>query len=74
MKPGYSKILVDDIVIPLQGASKYGCRLDFQVMALCAAVERTVPQWHALAESVGLKVDKVWSADPTSEGLVEISL
>jgi hypothetical protein len=74
MKPGYSKILINEFAIPGRRASAFATRSDFMVMALAGAVERTEKQWHKLLESVGLKIDRVWTAEPDSQSVIEASL
>ena len=54
MGPG-SKILVDDIIVPIQGAHWRTVQLDMLMMSACGAIERTEEQWHALFGSVGMK-------------------
>jgi hypothetical protein len=74
MKPGYSKILINEFAIPGRRASAFATRSDFMVMALAGAVERTEKQWHKLLESVGLKIDRIWTAEPDSQSVIEASL
>jgi hypothetical protein len=74
MQPGYSKILINEIAIPGRGASAFATRSDFMVMALAGAVERTEKQWHELLESVGLKIDRIWTAEPDPQSVIEASL
>ena len=74
MKPGYSKILVNDFAIPPKGASSFATHSDFMVMALAGAVERTEKHWRDLVGSVSLQIDQIWTGEPTSESIVEIGL
>ncbi|KAF2829409.1 o-methyltransferas-like protein [Ophiobolus disseminans] len=74
MKPGYSKVLINEFSIPGRGASAFTMRSDFMVMALAGAVERTENQWHVLLNSAGLKIDRIWTAEPESESIIEASL
>jgi hypothetical protein len=39
MKPGYSKILINEFAIPGRRASAFATRSDFMVMALAGAVD-----------------------------------
>ncbi|KAK3934823.1 O-methyltransferase [Diplogelasinospora grovesii] len=60
MKPGYSKILVNEFNIPVKGACTFVTHSDFMVMSVNAAVERTQRQWYDLIESVeGLKIERI---------------
>ncbi|KAL8790085.1 MAG: hypothetical protein Q9213_000787 [Squamulea squamosa] len=53
---GHSVILIDDMVIPNQGASWRATQLDFTMMAAFAAMERTERQWHSLMAAAGLEI------------------
>nr|WPM83325.1 ProsF [Phaeosphaeria sp.] len=74
MKPGYSKILINEFNIPLKGACTFATHSDFMVMSVNAAVERTERQWYALIESAGLKIDKIWTLEPDAESLLEVTI
>lgn len=41
-------------------------------MSVNAAVERTEKQWYDLIESVGLKIDRIWTLEPDSESILEV--
>ncbi|KAE8399984.1 O-methyltransferase [Aspergillus pseudonomiae] len=58
MAPGYSKILINEIVIPKTGAHWEATAMDILITVHLAAGVRTEQQWHQLIESVGLKVAK----------------
>ncbi|PKX97732.1 S-adenosyl-L-methionine-dependent methyltransferase [Aspergillus novofumigatus IBT 16806] len=74
MKPGYSRILINEFSIPLRGACTFATHSDFFVMSVNAAVERTEKQWYDLIESVGLKIDRIWTLEPDSESILEVSI
>lgn len=60
MKKGYSRILIDDVVIPEKGAGVIETGSDFLMMVSCAGKERVEREWRELIESVeGLKVERV---------------
>ncbi|KAL8829948.1 MAG: hypothetical protein Q9191_001720 [Dirinaria sp. TL-2023a] len=71
MKPGYSKLLVNEWVLPEAGVPLYPALLDINMMALFSGMQRTQTQWKDLLESVGLKIVKFWSVGPEVEGLIE---
>ncbi|KAL4804202.1 S-adenosyl-L-methionine-dependent methyltransferase [Aspergillus unguis] len=73
MKPGYSKLLVNENVIPDTGAYWETTSLDLIMMQIGAA-ERTERQWHTLLESAGLKIIKIWTAQRGVESLIECEL
>lgn len=70
MKPGYSKLLINENVIPNTGAYWETTSLDLIMMFICSG-ERTEKQWHALLESSGLKITKIWTAQRGVESLIE---
>ena len=72
MKPGYSKLLINDIVLPDKGATRFATQSDINMMALLAAVERSEGQWRALLERAGLRIVKVWQGTP--ESVIEAEL
>jgi hypothetical protein len=74
MKPGYSKILINENVIPDTDADWQTTSLDIIMMSLFASQERTERQWHALAESAGLKIVNIFTAEKGVESLIECEL
>lgn len=72
MKPGYSKLLIHEMIVPEQGASKFHAQLDITMMAFNGGLERTAEQWRGLLENAGLEVVKVWEpVDDGADGIVE---
>jgi demethylsterigmatocystin 6-O-methyltransferase len=55
-----SHLLIDDIVIPNIGARAWTTRLDFTMLALLGAQERSEEDWIKLLDSVGLKIVKIY--------------
>ncbi|EED19714.1 O-methyltransferase, putative [Talaromyces stipitatus ATCC 10500] len=74
MKPGYSKVLINENVIPDMDADWQTTSLDFIMMSVFASKERTERQWHALVESAGLKIVKIFTAEKGVESLIECEL
>lgn len=74
MRPGYSKILLNEFAIPDRNACAFSMRSDFMVMALAGAVERTESEWKKLLEATGLKIDRIWTAEPESHSIIEASM
>lgn len=74
MKSGYSKILINDFVIPDQNPPWLMTSLDLIMMAMSAATERTSKQWQELLSSVGLKIVQIWSHPDSTESLIEAEL
>jgi len=55
-----STILIDEMIIPSQGAHWRQTQMDLLMMANAAAVERTEKEWRALLESAGMKIKKIY--------------
>ncbi|KAL9043528.1 MAG: hypothetical protein Q9214_003288 [Letrouitia sp. 1 TL-2023] len=71
MRKGYSKLLLHEAVLPDINVPAYGAFLDISMMALETGAERTSKQWHDLLGSVGLRIEKIWSADGGLESIIE---
>ena len=74
MTKGYSKLLINEMVVPPKGASVIATESDLNVMAVVAGMERTEKQWYALLESVGLQITKIWTKAEDSESIIEAEL
>lgn len=74
MTEGYSKILLNELVIPDQGASLVAVQSDITMMACLAAIERSKRQWHELIDAAGLKIEKIWTDVPEAESIMEVIL
>lgn len=74
MKKGYSKLLLNEFILPNQGCPLFPAGFDLQMMAMHAAQERTETQWKQLLESVGLQVIKFWIPSGGGEGIIEAEL
>ncbi|OAX79907.1 hypothetical protein ACJ72_05771 [Emergomyces africanus] len=72
MTPGYSKLLLHEMVVLEQGASQFQAQLDMTMMAFNSGMERTSQQWRGLLEKVGLTVVKFREpVDEGGDGIVE---
>lgn len=74
MKRGYSKVLINENVIPDTNAYWETTSLDIIMMADFASQERTARHWHALIQSAGLRITKIWTAQRGVESLIECEL
>ena len=54
-----SVILIDEIVIPNEGANWRQTQLDLAMMATLAGMERTEGQWRQLLTRAGLVVNEI---------------
>jgi hypothetical protein len=60
MQPGYSRLLINEYVVPDVGASWSVTSMDWLMLALGAVRERTERDWNQLLRSVGLRIVKIW--------------
>ena len=74
MMPGYSKIIVNELVLPDQGCGMIAAQLDIAMMACFAATERSERQWHEVVDSAGLEIEKIWTDVPEAESIIELAL
>ncbi|KAI9686054.1 MAG: hypothetical protein M1822_004037 [Bathelium mastoideum] len=72
MKPGYSKILLNECVVADENPAWQHTSLDTQMLVITAAQERTESQWHKLIASAGLKVAGIWTKGKGNEGIIEV--
>lgn len=59
MKKGYSRILINDFVIPDKGANLFQASFDLWMMADSTGQERTIKEWNELFHATGLKLVEV---------------
>lgn len=74
MEKGYSRILIDDYVLPNTGASFLGASMDVMMMMYASGIERTMRQWESLLETSGLEIVKVWGVESGHEQVIECQL
>jgi hypothetical protein len=70
MIPGYSKLIINDLVLPDMGASEMQTRFDLAMMTINSGMERSASEFNQLLEKAGFKVTGVW-AWPDKDGIVE---
>ena len=71
MKPGYSKLLVNEIIVPAKGAHMACTGLDLVMMAAFAATQRTEDGWRHLLEGAGFQIVGIWEGESGGESLIE---
>lgn len=76
MKPGYSKILINENVIPRRGAHWEATSLDMVMLPGFSSKERTRRDWHQLIEKAGLEIVQIWESEDAHgvECLIEVEL
>jgi hypothetical protein len=72
MKPGYSRFLVHENVIPPMSPDDEQTTLDLIMMTNYAGKERTAAQWsELLEEKCGFKIVKTWTPIDGIESVIE---
>jgi hypothetical protein len=74
MKQGYSKILINDYVVPDQGAHAAQTALDWELMASLGSRHRTVAEHTALYAGVGLEIKRIWRHPHSLDSVIELEL
>ncbi|KAF4637258.1 hypothetical protein G7Y89_g832 [Cudoniella acicularis] len=71
MEPGYSKLLLHELILPDKEALTVHASFDLAVMIFNSGTLRTRKQWGRLLESAGLELVKVWVPEKDTDGIVE---
>ena len=71
MKPGYSRVIIIDFVLPDTNVPRMQAAMDIQMMSIGAGVERSEQQWRELLLNAGLKVIGIWNVSPNMESIIE---
>ena len=74
MTPKYSKLLINEFVIPDTGAHWISTTVDIIMMALYSSGERREQDWRKLLEGAGFRIIKIWTVEPGAESLIEAEL
>ena len=74
MIPGYSKILINDLVVTQQKQGLFMTMSDMNMLALLGSMERSEKQWHELMEKAGLVIVKMWTKEARYESIIEVML
>ncbi|KAL8715416.1 MAG: hypothetical protein Q9220_000750 [cf. Caloplaca sp. 1 TL-2023] len=72
IKPGYSKLLIDEMVVLEIGASEKVIMRDIAMLGMSGGLERTERQWVSLLESAGLRIEKIWPVTGVEESIIEV--
>ncbi|KXG53248.1 Plant methyltransferase dimerization [Penicillium griseofulvum] len=74
MKRGFSRVIMEEYILPDQNARSLPCMTDIAVMVFCSGLERTRQRWSNLLTSVGLRVIKFWVREGDGLGIIEAEL
>ena len=70
MKLGYSKIIINEMVLPDKGITLTAAQIDITMMCALAATERTEGQWRQIIDSAGLMIEKIWTKVQEDESIM----
>ena len=71
MDPSYSRLLIDEWVLPDMGVSQKSASMDCNMMLLFNASERTKMQWETLLDAAGLEIVDIFSTPGAAESVIE---
>lgn len=74
MSKGYSRLLINEIVIPRTGANWHQTSVDLMMMGLLSSRERTEEGWEEFLQSAGFKVVNFWQSLAAYENVIEAEL
>lgn len=71
MTPGYSKLILNEVVLPDKGCSWQHAALDITMMTSFSGLLRTEERWHSLLTSSGLQQIIFWYPPDGADGVIE---
>lgn len=71
MKPKYSKLIVQGIVMPDANVPLSQSGLDLAMLFSHNGVQRSRAQWQGLLEAAGLRIIKFWTPPGTGNAMIE---
>lgn len=74
MTKGYSKLLINDMILPDTDCSFLQASYDITMMAIHTGMERSRSQWTALLDEAGFEVVRFWVPPGNAEEIVEAVL
>ena len=73
MEPGYSRILIHEVLVNDRAPSLTVTTLDLTMMALFSTLERSEEQFRKLINGVeGLRITKIWKNRQAVESIIEV--
>ncbi|KAI1259429.1 putative hydroxyindole O-methyltransferase [Xylariaceae sp. FL1019] len=74
LKPGYSRILLNEIVLSEDHPTLAATSMDMMMLAHFAVRERTEADWKRIIESAGLRVSGIYAYPGSAECVIEAEL
>lgn len=73
MSPGYSKLLIHELILPDIGATEIQARFDLVMMTFNGGMERSRTQWTKLLQEAGFTNIKLWE-HYDHDGIIEAEI
>ncbi|KAG9253823.1 O-methyltransferase-domain-containing protein [Emericellopsis atlantica] len=74
MTPGYSKLLIYEVVLPARGATHLMTTLDLALMSCTSGLERTEGAWRGLLDAEGFKIVSISRHPRAVESVIEVEV
>lgn len=74
MKPAYSRILVEEVVIRDNHPSQLSCAIDMRMLWNFGSGERSEREWQQLFSSVGMKINQIWYPMRDGASVIEVDV
>lgn len=75
MVPGYSKLIIHELILPEMNCDKTSAIFDLTMMAFNAGMERTAAQWRELLGQAGFQNIRIRTAhEVAADGVIEATL
>ena len=71
MLPGYSKLLVANIILPDENVPLRQSGLDIAMLCMHSGSQRSEAEWRALLGEAGFNVKGVWNPNGDGDGIIE---
>ena len=71
MLPGYSKLLVANIVLPDENVPLRQSGLGIAMLCMHSGSQRSEAEWQALLDEAGFHVIRVWKPKGDGDGIIE---
>lgn len=71
MTPGYSKLLIGNIILPNDNVPLRQSGLDIAMLVMHSGSQRSEMEWRTLLKDAGFEVKNVWKPEGDGDGIVE---
>ena len=71
MTPGYSKLILNETVLPDTDCQLFQACTDISMMAVLAAAMRPQRHFQQILDAAGLEIMKVWFPPSNTEAVIE---